>query len=615
MTGRRFVLPLAIILACATLLLLAALHPDLPRQLFAYGDALNGNTESNLTVERAEEIARRLQMLLVAAGALAFVALAGQMASSGDGRRRPRAELLLRAAPSLLVVVLGAVLAVKMIGARGVRLEGKHYFYLVDDAMNSMRYARNLVLGHGLSYNPGDHVEGYTNFLWLMLMAAIHWLGAGLASAPLCVLIAGWACLLVTACLTADLLSALDLDRYWQVCVGILLVCDENAMAWANSGLETAALMLAVTTCAWALLRNRPRTFAVALAAVVLVRADGFVLGLGLATVAALTRVERRWSLTRVLAPAALALAAHLVFRRCYYGYWLPNTYYLRMIALPDRLKMGLGGYGLRLATSYPLFLLLCLCAIGSRSVRPVVRLLAAVALGQAAYSVWLGGDIFVRLRFVTPVLPLVFVSAAVVLERLLRSSWKASRIVQVVALSAGSVLAPVEPPAQSTLYGNFVVAAIGTARALERNVPPGTTMTIYAAGTVAYYASTIRFIDVFGKNDAHIAHLPTHRGLRLGHNKLDFRYIYDEQKPDIAFILMSCNEAAAMVANPNRGAANTAVGDVVAHDYDLRDPTFKRLYFPNPVHFAELPAPTPLECLFVRQGSRVPVLWDVSHR
>ncbi|MCL2825764.1 MAG: hypothetical protein FWD57_17365, partial [Polyangiaceae bacterium] len=42
--------------------------------------------------------------------------------------------------------------------------------WIADDAFISFRYARNLVMGHGLVFNPGERVEGYTNFLWTMLM-------------------------------------------------------------------------------------------------------------------------------------------------------------------------------------------------------------------------------------------------------------------------------------------------------------------------------------------------------------------------------------------------------------------------------------------------------------
>jgi len=43
--------------------------------------------------------------------------------------------------------------------------------YLLDDAFISFRYARNLVEGHGLVYNPGERVEGYTNLLWTLFAA------------------------------------------------------------------------------------------------------------------------------------------------------------------------------------------------------------------------------------------------------------------------------------------------------------------------------------------------------------------------------------------------------------------------------------------------------------
>jgi len=47
-----------------------------------------------------------------------------------------------------------------------------HWRFLGDDAFISFRYARNLAEGHGLVWNVGEAVEGYTNFLWVLLMAA-----------------------------------------------------------------------------------------------------------------------------------------------------------------------------------------------------------------------------------------------------------------------------------------------------------------------------------------------------------------------------------------------------------------------------------------------------------
>ena len=53
-----------------------------------------------------------------------------------------------------------------------------NYFrFVCDDAFISFRYAKNLVEGHGLVYNIGERVEGYTNFLWTLLLSAFMGLG------------------------------------------------------------------------------------------------------------------------------------------------------------------------------------------------------------------------------------------------------------------------------------------------------------------------------------------------------------------------------------------------------------------------------------------------------
>ena len=53
--------------------------------------------------------------------------------------------------------------------------------FIQDDAFISFQYARNLVEGHGLTFNPGERVEGYTNFLWTLLISA----GIGLGVDPI----------------------------------------------------------------------------------------------------------------------------------------------------------------------------------------------------------------------------------------------------------------------------------------------------------------------------------------------------------------------------------------------------------------------------------------------
>lgn len=54
-------------------------------------------------------------------------------------------------------------------------IDGERYFSLFDDAMISMRYAKNFANGYGLVWNPGgERIEGYTNPLWVLYMSGIH---------------------------------------------------------------------------------------------------------------------------------------------------------------------------------------------------------------------------------------------------------------------------------------------------------------------------------------------------------------------------------------------------------------------------------------------------------
>ena len=59
--------------------------------------------------------------------------------------------------------------------------------FIGDDAFISFRYARNWVEGNGLVWNAGEAVEGYTNFLWVVVMAA--GLGAGVAPEELSIVL------------------------------------------------------------------------------------------------------------------------------------------------------------------------------------------------------------------------------------------------------------------------------------------------------------------------------------------------------------------------------------------------------------------------------------------
>lgn len=43
-------------------------------------------------------------------------------------------------------------------------------WHIQDDTFISLRYVKNFINGNGLVFNPNERVEGYTNFLWVVIL-------------------------------------------------------------------------------------------------------------------------------------------------------------------------------------------------------------------------------------------------------------------------------------------------------------------------------------------------------------------------------------------------------------------------------------------------------------
>jgi hypothetical protein len=99
----------------------------------------------------------------------------------------------------VFAILLYCLWAAKFILSSTASWNGQTYFSLFDDQMISMRFAWNLVHHNGLVWNAGEHVEGYTNPAWTLLMSgAIALLGDRLS--PLAIQLIGEICEIGAAC-------------------------------------------------------------------------------------------------------------------------------------------------------------------------------------------------------------------------------------------------------------------------------------------------------------------------------------------------------------------------------------------------------------------------------
>src|SRR5205085_5178561 len=112
-------------------------------------------------------------------------------------------------------------------------------WFLTDDAYISFRYSRNLSHGFGLVFNPGfEAVEGYSNFLWTVVLALFDRLGmaADRVANPLLLAatVALWGMVVWFAARRTAPASA------WLVVVpATMLAATRSIAVWSTSGLET----------------------------------------------------------------------------------------------------------------------------------------------------------------------------------------------------------------------------------------------------------------------------------------------------------------------------------------------------------------------------------------
>jgi len=304
--------------------------------------------------------------------------------------------------------------------------------WIVDDAGISFAYARNLALGHGLVSHPAAQpVEGYSNLLWVALLAPFFRLGL---FDPVLTpkLLAGAFALLAFAALY-DLTRQVSGSRCAAALALLLLAGNPAFAVWAVSGLENAltAALVAALARSVALRPERPAAAGALAALLALCRPEGAAFALLYPLRRLLVREDRGGGspgqdVVRSLWVFAIPFGAFLAFRVLTFGALLPNTFHAPLkassLAEPDKLLplLALGPpvwskvAGLFRAALGPLgpwtAILLALGlahAAGARRLGPSARALALATLLSLAVYVVLPADWMPEFRFATPFLVL----------------------------------------------------------------------------------------------------------------------------------------------------------------------------------------------------------------
>ncbi|MCG8424956.1 MAG: hypothetical protein MJE77_44305 [Proteobacteria bacterium] len=473
--------------------------------------------------------------------------------------------------------IRAAVLRYGLLALCGVVLvwHSLQYNFITDDAYISFVYARNLAEQGALVFNPGDPVEGYTNFLWTLILGLLMIvglspevtslvLGTGFGLATL-----GVAFALVETVATAPARAssgpgfrpACARLSPWPYVAPAVLALSAGFACWSSGGLETQMFTFWVTLALYAHVRGRTdrrwlRATGVIVALAAMTRPEGLLVAglIGLHRLASNVLGQKRW---RPSPDELICLAGFLAlwapwyaWRWWYYGYPFPNTYYVKAAGEPPP------GYLARLHANGLYYVWQWARHSGAVHVAPILVagtviarpssqrfwfgiLALSLALSYLVYTVSVGGDFMGLHRFVMPVFVLAAVALALGL-RVLISLVPAGRARSIAAIAvclaaiAGHGTRQIALTAESMRWGNWksdrgidtpaFLAVYARDRAAigehMRSCFKDDDLSIVGGAGAQPYRGRMRAIDVFGLVSRQIAHEVQPSNPRPGHNK-----------------------------------------------------------------------------------------------
>ncbi|HJX62366.1 MAG TPA: hypothetical protein VJ860_00265 [Polyangia bacterium] len=301
-----------------------------------------------------------------------------------------------------------------------------HLAWTCDDAFISYRYAKHLVEGQGLVFNPGERVEGISNPLFTLLLAGM--MAAGLEPRFASMALGAVAYLVVAATLAWWSYRKRSTTGLWLPLAACLWLAQDDLHVWGTGGLETTvftALALGGMACLSVSQRLRGAVLGgVLLALACLTRPDGILFAaVGVAAPFLLrsnaSRSGPRQALSQTVAvatPVLILCTGLLAFKLLYYGRILPTAFYAKS-ATDAYYTQGLMYVALYGAKHWAMSLSLVALPLAAWWTgwgrllwlrRDALLALAAFAL-FTTYVAHSGGD-FMFARRLVPALPFLFV-------------------------------------------------------------------------------------------------------------------------------------------------------------------------------------------------------------
>lgn len=412
-----------------------------------------------------------------------------------------------------------------------------------DDAFITYRYAQHFFEGKGLVFNYGDYVEGYSNFLYVLLMAPaflfpLDWVY------PYSVMMN---CLffIITVCTFRYFLNTKFKSN--QVMLGcLLLVLNPRIWEHAVSGMETM-MSLALVTGSWVVIemflatptKSRQALLLVLVTLSIFSRVDGFILPLSI-TLYAIIKKERRLAIKLCCLIITISMF-YTVWRYIYYHDVIANTYYAKVTGdLFLRIKKGLI-YSLKSDARTGFWIPICLIfwnlmrTIITRSYNKYhLDFASFFILIWSTYVILIGGDCY-KDRFLVPLFAMGSFIVISSFTKLFSSAAPFGKMphTKIMLIVFIGLFAAQTVPIRYDRNFRFILhkkdRAIATGKFLGQHYP-NATLAVLPAGKIPFF-SGLETIDMLGLNDKHIGKMHVHSKIfAAGHMKYDPDYVLSKE-------------------------------------------------------------------------------------
>ena len=472
-----------------------------------------------------------------------------------------------------ILIILYLAYAGIYIQRMSYNIEGHKYYLLMEDAMISMKYAKNLAEGKGLVwFAGGEKTEGITNPLWTVYMAVPHLLKIKPENTSLFIQVSAAIFLAVNIFLVFMIGLRFLKDEPMALLAAALTGFYFPLNEWSLMGMEVSIITMLISLAVYLTVKAmdegkfNPWIFVIC-GVLPLIRIDQAVFSVVLtAYMAFADAANRKKAVIWGVSALAVSLVSQTIFRVMYYHDILPNTYYLKMTGYPLFLRMTRGLFFVlknAVLSGVPALILVFIGLIRRKTRESILFL--SLFLAQVAYSVYVGGDITEHFgganRFYSISMPFFFLLCAGGIKSLADPAipgdgWKLKKLAltttagAMLLLSVNMFLGPKsleefflikpmkleKPLLEALLKRALIIGEVTTDKAL---------IGVVAAGIPSYFNER-SFTDLLGKADRHIAKMPMHlpdRSLGIfkkaiyftpGHLKWDYQYSVVQKRPDL---------------------------------------------------------------------------------